>query len=303
MMRVLPSITVDAAKLVSTTVAVEDPSPVWAAGSAWAKDSLCHRVETHRVYRRITAGTTPTAPESDGDNWQDLRPTNKWAMFDDLRSTRTRVEGGPLTVVINPGQRVDSVGLVGLVGKKATISSTKGGITVTREFSLVRRNVSNWYEYFTAPIEQRDAAVTWDLPPNWGATITVTIEPIGGVAECGRLSLGMGVVIGELLWNYDDDALNFSRIERDFAGSLMALVRRRSVPSSTLPVRVDAARFMRVRALREELNAVPALWVGWTRHPDAPYAQGAIYYGIYRRFSLKPENKLYAMAQLELEET
>ena len=303
MMRVLPSITVDAAKLVSTTVAVEDPSPLWAAGTAWAKDALCHRVETHRVYRRITAGTTPTAPEADSTNWQNLRPTNKWAMFDDLRSTRTRVEGGPLTVVIDPGERVDSVGLVGLVGKKATISSTKGGITVSREISLVKRSVNNWYEYFTAPVEQSDAAVVWDLPPNWGATITVTIEPIGGVAECGRLSLGMGVVIGELLWDYDDDALNFSRIERDFEGNLLELIPRRSVPSSSLPVRVDAARFDRVRALRSQLNAVPALWAGWTRHPNSPYAAGALFYGIYRRFSLKPENKKYAMASVEIEET
>lgn len=306
MMRVLPSLTVTPAMLLSTSVAVEDPSPVWAAATAWAKDDLCHRVETHLVYRRITAGTTATAPEADADNWKAIRPTNKWAMFDHLRSTQTTVNGGPITVVLQPGQRADSLGLLNLVGSRAVIQVHQGDTLVTeREHSLIQMTAGSWYEYFTGTPEQRANVVVWDLPPFRDAKITVTIEPVSGVASCGRLSLGMGVVVGEVEWEPENDALNFSRIEREFDGSLtpeVTLIARRSVPKATMRVRIDAANVPRMVKLRDQLNAVPALWAGWTRYPESPYADAFLLYGIYRRFPIRPDNKLYASADLELEE-
>ncbi|KRC20161.1 hypothetical protein [Acidovorax sp. Root219] len=306
MMRVLPSLTVTPAMLLSTTVALEDPSPVWAAATAWAKDDLCHRVETHLVYRRITAGTTATAPELDPANWKAIRPTNKWAMFDHLRSTQTTVSGGPLTVVLQPGQRADSLGLLNLVGSRAKIQVHQGSTLITeREQSLIQHTVQNWYEYFTGDPEQRPSLVVWDLPPFRDAKITVTIEPASGVASCGRLSVGMGVNVGEVEWNPENDALNFSRIERDFDGALtpdVTLIARRSVPKANLRVRIDAANVPRMLRLREQLNAVPALWAGWTRYPNSPYAEAFLLYGIYRRFPIRPSNKLYASADLEIEE-
>ncbi|SDM57411.1 hypothetical protein SAMN05428957_10895 [Oryzisolibacter propanilivorax] len=306
MMRVLPPMDIGQAQLVSTSVAAEDATPVWAAATAWAKDALCHRVETHMVYRRITAGTSPTPPEGDAALWQALRPTNRRAMFNLLHDTRTRVEGGPLTVTLAPGQRVDSLALVGLTGASATVRVAIGADVLERSFPLLTRRVRSWYQYFTAPFVQQGALTLWDLPPYRGATITVTITPNAagpaGVAECGRLILGMGARIGELQWDYENDALNFSRIERNFDGSLAAIEQRRSVPTNALPVRVDAADVDAVLALRARLNAVPALWSGWTRYPDSPYASSALLFGIYRRFAVRPANKRYAQATLEIEE-
>lgn len=305
MMKVLPSITVTEAMLLSSTAA-EDPSPVWAAAPEWVKDSFCHRVETHMVYQRITTGTTATVPENDPANWKAIRPTNKWAMFDHLRATQTTVTGGPLTVVLQPGERADSLGLLNLVGSSAKIQVHQGATLVREvEQSLIQRSSRSWYEYYTGPITQRSSLVLWDLPPFRNAKITVTIEPISGKAACGRLSVGMGVTIGEAEWGLENDALNFSRIDRAFDGSLtpeVTLIARRSVPKANLRVRIDAANVPRMLKLREQLNAVPALWAGMARYPNSPYADAFLVYGIYRRFPLRPTDKVYAWADLELEE-
>lgn len=306
MMRVLPPIKITDAMLVSTTVVTEDPSPVWTAGTPWLKDALCHRVETRTVYRRITAGTTPTEPENDPAIWKALRPTNKRAMFDSLRSTQTSVAGGPLTVVIQPGQRVDSIGLLGLVGLSAKIQIHRGA-TLIKEYpySLIQRNSRSWYEYFAGPIGQRSSVVNWSLPPFKDAKITVTIEPVSGVAACGTLALGMNVPVGEAEWGLENDAINFSRIEREFDGTLtpdVTLIQRRSVPKANLRVRVDAANVPRLIKLRDQLNAVPAIWAGMAKFPESPYAEAFLLNGIYRRFPVKPTNKKYAWTDLELEE-
>jgi hypothetical protein len=241
-------------------------------------------------------------PENDAANWKAIRPTNKWAMFDHLRATQTTATGGPLTVVLQPGQRADSLGLLNLVGSSAKIQVHQGTTLVKEvEQSLIQRSSRSWYEYYTSPIGQRSSLVLWDLPPFRNAKITVTIQPISGKASCGRLSVGMGVEIGEAEWGLENDALNFSRIEREFDGTL-ALTARRSVPKANLRVRIDATNVPRMLKLREQLNAVPALWAGMARYPNSPYAEAFLMYGIYRRFPLKPTNKVYAWADLELEE-
>ena len=76
-----------------------------------------------------------------------------------------------------------------------------------------------------------------------------------------------------------------------------------SVSEAQVEAVVNQGALSAVLALRDQLNAVPALWDGFTRYPGSPYAQSARVYGIWRRFSVRPENKKYAIADIELEET
>ena len=97
----------DAYVLVQTTIvdsmvtawgtASEDDTTVWASG-AFTSGQERHRVETHRVYRRITDGTDAPGeyPENYPERWQNRRATNRIAMFDGEGATaaqdRTVVE-------------------------------------------------------------------------------------------------------------------------------------------------------------------------------------------------------------------
>lgn len=304
MMRVLLPLPITPA-LVTATTAPMDASPVWSAATAYAKDDLCHRVETARVYRRITAGTSPTPPESDRDMWQDFGPVNRYAMFDQLRSTRTQVQAAPLSVTIEPGARFDSAALLGMRGQSVTLTTTTGAVSQVRTIALFGRSVASWYQFFTRPFAQRESLVLWDLAAWRNTTLTIDVQPLpgpSGMAGCGVLAVGTSEVLGDALWDYEADALNFSETERAFDGSL-TLLPRRAVPKLAIQVRVPAARVDAVLALREQTNAVPVLWDAWTRYPGSPYAASARIYGIWRRFSLRPGNVKYAIADIELEET
>src|SRR5690606_31503046 len=139
---------------------------------------------------RVEAGTTSTSPDEDTTNWLELGPTNRWAMFDRLRNTDT-VDASPITVVIEPGVRVNALALVGLVADEVSISVEADSVEVySATESLSTREVLDWYDYFFEDFTSRSTVAWWDLPPHTDATITVTITRDAGDVTCGGLIVG-----------------------------------------------------------------------------------------------------------------
>ena len=102
------------------------------AGTTYAIGDTCSA--NHRVYQSLTAGNTgntlPVLPEITTTHWLDIGPTMRYAMFDLSRNTQT-VGPSPLTVVVTPGERVNTVGLTGMAGNSLLIKATSvsaGGI-------------------------------------------------------------------------------------------------------------------------------------------------------------------------------
>ena len=185
----------------------------------------------HRVFESLQASNTGHYPTLAASStwWVDVGPSNKWAMFDLLRNTGT-TQASPLTVVITPGERVDSLALVGLVADSVTVSVTVSAVEVySQTINLSTRNVLNWYDYFFAPFTFRTALALFDLPPYVNGVITVTMTRAAGAVTCGGLITGLSTYLGITLGQALSDALNFSRIERDDFGNT-TLVPRRSVP-------------------------------------------------------------------------
>ena len=118
-MKVIKPVTVTDAVLISST-APETDYAAWAAGTAYSVGNRVIRTSTHRIYERMVAGTTATAPELDSVNWIDIAPTNRWAMFDGEVSTQTAL-ASPLTVVIKPGL-VNGLALFGLAGTTLVVT-------------------------------------------------------------------------------------------------------------------------------------------------------------------------------------
>lgn len=119
-MQVLIPYTINDAAFSSSTAGEADYA-VWSASTAYAVGTRCIRTQTHRIYERVIAGTTVTAPESDPTNWADVGPTNRWAMFDQAPSTSTSV-ASPLTVTVALGA-FDTLVLLGVVGTTLTITA------------------------------------------------------------------------------------------------------------------------------------------------------------------------------------
>ncbi len=255
----------------------------------------------HRNYESLIGSNTGNPPPiDDGTKWLDLGPTNRWKMFDLLRSTGTEV-ASPLTVVVTPGERVDSIALVGMIADEVTIEVSSGGdIVYSYTENLNTRATVSWYTYFFGAFSYKAALALFDLPPYVDASITVTLTRATGNVVCGGLLMGRSVYIGKTLHNAESDALNYSTVDRDTFGDA-TLVPRRSVPKTVQRVVCDRTNVNRVTRIRTDLNAVPAIWSGLDDASHG-YFEPLLILGVYRQFTIAMDQPDQATVTLELEE-
>jgi hypothetical protein len=273
--------------LTSSTVA--EPAAgetLWSAATAYTVGQKAIRISTHRVYQRLVAGTTPTAPEVDFSNWLDVGPTNRWAMFDTLRNSATTA-ANTMTVVLTPGRRIDSIALMGLEVEIATvsISSAPLGVVYSTSENLILRKTVSWRDYFFSNFAYAGNTVRFDLPPFTNAVITITLSRASGNVALGALVIGQHFELGTVLSQARSDALNFSTVTRDNFGNA-TLVPRRTVPKTDQQIFTEPERIDKVREIRAALNAVPAVWSGMDDNVDNPHFESLLILGIYKEFSI-----------------
>ena len=301
-MKVIPPLTITDALLTSSTAA--EPSAgetAWVSGTTYAVGDVRIRTATHRKYERLVAGAGTTAPESDAVNWLDVGPTNKWAMFDLFRNTATS-QASPLTVVITPGQRVDAIALMGVEADSVTITMTVAAVPVyTVTASMTLHNSVSWSGYFFGDFGYQPSFVRFDLPLFANAVITVSLTRASGDVVCGALCLGRAVDLGIVLSQARNDGLNFSTVTRDAFGNA-TLVPRRTVPKTDQTLAVPKAQVDSIRAVRKDLNAVPAVWSGLDDHDVDGYFEALLILGVYKEFSISLDNQSFATLSLQLEE-
>lgn len=276
---------------------------VYQAYSGAATYALADRVQdntNHLIYESLAAGNIGNAL-TDTTKWLEIGPTNKWAMFDMLRNTATSVPSS-LTVVITPGERVDSIALLGMVANSAQITVTSSAVTVFDEtVDLNTREVGDWYQYFFEPFSTQPSLARFNLPPFTNAVITVTLTATSGNVECGALVLGMYEYIGDVQCDAQSDVLNFSTVTRDFAGNTAVMVQRRNVPKTIQEIWLAKSRVNRVRALRDALNGTPAVWAGLDDSGDG-YFEALLILGFYKKLTINLRHPEHAVISAEIEE-
>lgn len=306
-MKVITPLDLTGSRLTSTNVS--EPS---AGETAWSAASVSYsvgdariRAATHRRYRCIVAHTSSASPtpENDPTNWVDDGPTNAYAMFDTLRNTATS-RASPITVVITPGKRVDSVALLGLVAQTVTISVTSvygGGTVYSSTISLQSRDTRSWSDYLFGEFRFKTAAVTFDLPMYGDAVITLTISHASSDVQCGAVVLGRAEHLGSAELSASSDTLNFSTVARDAAGAA-TVTQRRNVPVTKQRTFLDRDAIPAVRRIRDDLNAVPAVWSTLDDDDGSGYFEAFLVLGFYRRFLISAEHPLHCLVDLEIEE-
>lgn len=304
-MRVIPPLAIDDSRLTDSSVSEPDTGEaVYNALTTYSVDQRVISTSTHRTYQSLSNSNTgnplPVYPATLTNYWIDVGPTNKWAMFDLLRNTGTTV-ASPLTVVITPGQRIDSIALVGLVATSVQIIVTvDAAIVFDQTTTLSTRVVTDWYEYFFSPFTYREAVANFSLPPYTNGVITINIVNATGNVTCGGVVIGQSVYLGEALVDAQNDATNLSTIERSTDGTTV-LVQRRSVPKTLQQVRFGKAIVNRLIRVRTDLNAVPALWSALDDQ-EAAYFEPMLILGVYKRFTVNMDLPDHGLLELELEE-
>lgn len=270
---------------------------VFAAGS-YAKGDHVIDPTTHLEYESLADANT--AQLSDTTKWLLLGPTNVWRAFDVLRNTKASGPSGT-TFTITPGQRIDAIGLAGLIADRVEISLSVGGVEMwTYEELLSTRNTQSWSDYFFGAFTYRDTTAIFDIPKYSGAVITLTFHRSNGDIEVGGIWINSAVYLGELEVDPNVDRRNFSTIDRKPTGELI-LRRRRTIPTNSWLIFCPKDRLSKVKPLPDELNAVPAMWVG-LEATDDEYFDLVTLVAVYTRFTITPGHP-DTRIDLELEET
>lgn len=300
-MRVVPPLEINAARL--TACNVPEPSPgeqIYNAGTTYAAGDRAISTATHRTYESLIGGNLGNAL-TDVTKWADVGPTNRYAMFDHYRSTKT-VRAGEVSMTIRPGVRIDTLALIGVQAVTCHIRIMAGSPATevyNRTIPLASRQVSSWSQYFFTSFDQKEEVFQFDIPQYSDNELSITLTD-GGEVKIGTLILGQSVLLGQTAMPVSDDAINFSKIERDQFGNV-TLIPRRSVPTTDVKVRAEKGAVPRLRKLREQVNAVPALWIGIDDASDE-YFDSVLRHGIYKNFSIEIDQHNSATINLTIED-
>jgi len=296
-MKVIKPTVITDAMLTHDTVPETD-FPAWVSGTTYAVGDKCIRTSTHRIYQRLVAGAGTTAPESDTTNWEDVGPTNKWAMFDNVVGTATTTTS-PLTRVINPGSAT-GLALLELIGRQAQVvmKDQTGGTTVySKTIDLDGTIIESVYDWFFAEYEQLTDVVLTDLPgqfPNGELTITVTAT--SGNVSCGVCKPGTVIEIGDTLAGAKAGIVDFSGKERDTFGNY-SVVERSFAKEASFAVLTQKSDFNKIFRRLASLRATPAIYIGTEMTGYEPL----IVYGFYKDFSIDVAYQSHHLCSLEVE--
>lgn len=297
-MKIIKPTVITDAMLVSSSVAEPDVGEeAWLATKAYVVGNVVIRATTHRKYERKVAGTTSTLPESDADNWFDIGPTNRWAMFDRKVGTTT-TSAGPLTVVLRVGG-VSGLGALELAGRSltATLRDSPGGAVVyTKTIVLDGTVIESVYDWFFADFEQLTDAVMIDLPQHFtNGELTIELTGTSGV-EIGVLQAGRVIEVGMTKKGASVGITDFSKKERDIFGNFDILERTWS-KNSSMQVLTDARDFNKIYRRLASIRAVPCIYIGTDRVGFEPM----ITYGFYKDFGITVDYEHSHLLNIEIE--
>jgi hypothetical protein len=279
----------------------------WNAATNYSVGDLVIRSTTHTIYECLIAGVNVTPPEDTVDatvpRWAEVSSTNRWKLLDPYRSTPTTVTNS-LTFAVAPKIRIDSAALIGLTGTRyvgiSMIRQTTGEVVYNQVFDLNYRTTIGWYDYYFDPLATAPGMVTFDLPPYTDGILVVSLVGSNEIT-CGGCVFGMSKNLGITQRGATNDVLNFSTVNRDIFGNA-EMVRRRNVPKTNQTVYADKSLLSQIIKVREDLNAVPALWCGLDNSQADAYFDALLILGFYRTFSINIDNPIGVIINLELEE-
>lgn len=278
-MRIIKPVDVTPAILTSSNVPETDYA-AWDVATAYAVGD--RRMYNHRNYESMVAhtGANPETDASDPPKWLDLGATNRWRMFDDRVGSLTE-QAGSIAVELQPGTVINSVALFNLLGRSATVTLTDpvDGIVYQRTVSLVDAGVTDWYEWYFAPIGRQTDFVLLDLPAYGTATLSVTVDNASDTAACGHLVMGRQADIGVALYGSGVGITDYSRKEADAFGNSM-VVERSFSKRAEFDVMVETHQISRVQRLLAGIRAQPVVWIG------AEGYESTVLFGYYRDFSI-----------------
>lgn len=226
---------ISAAQLIVSPVAEPDPFKVtpdgvvgevaWVANADIPLNARRIRTSTHRVYRYLATGSVGlTPPESSpATRWFDEGPTNRWAAFDALASTRT-VAASPAVWEIAPGAAnvLEMFGLENVDTVRLQVYASPGGPLlhdITQSTELFTDSDPHWQLYFQPPAQGRSLSFDGlDIPPAARCVVTVSSHN-GAAVGVGLMAFGSYIYLGLPQFGFELAFRNYARETIDDYGN------------------------------------------------------------------------------------
>lgn len=288
-----------------TTGTNQDAALAYNPATAYGLNAITYSASTLRRYRSRQAANTghdPTTATQDTptDWWEDYGAVNQMAGHDLRRNTGARYTDC-VVYTMKPGKRFDTVAVDDVTGAYVRFFVWRAGKIIAQgEIDMVDRNTTTWYEYVHGQFKFRRAAAQFDLPPYTDAIMCVVVDYPGSEAVLGAVGIGMAEDLGKTQLEAEADALNFSKIDRNFDGTLSKLLPRLNVPQTKQNTWADHARVDRIRQFRDDMNGQVGFYIGLEEITHS-YFQSLFIKGIYRRFSLNLKHEDHAVIGVDLE--
>ena len=298
-MIVLPPTPVTDSTLNSSDVP-ENDEPEWAAGSYALGDLVMVTVpNVHRRFESLVAANT-TDPVADqltgGNNWQDIGPTNRYAMFDTLNGTQT-VQADIVEVEVTAGSLTNMVAVlnVNAVAVQVIVTDPVDGEVYNVTKNLISNSgINDWYSYLFTPIERDSSVIFSDLPAYALATVRVIITAPADTVQVGVLILGRQTLIGTALHGSSGGTRDYSRKETDDFGNFTVVPRANS-KRAEFAVQMLTPRTGFVQDFLNGILTVPSVWIGDEGNT------ASIVYGYYRDFDIIFSDAVYSDTSIQVE--
>ena len=220
----LKPIPITDAMLISST-APENDYTAYNPATTYALGDRCISTTTHQVYESGKAGNLARDPTDINNRvgtppwWIDVKPTNRWAMFDGSSATQTII-ASPLTVVLQPGF-FNANYLSGLDAENVSITikdAPGGNVIYSYSGALENSAPGDYYEYFFSRFNPQTDLLLSDTPPYNNAEITITLTSVSGTVKCGMATLGDLFPLGEAQFGIKAKPKTYSYIKLNATG-------------------------------------------------------------------------------------
>ena len=295
-MKVIKPTTMTPSLIVSSSLAETEAE--WSSSTAYSPGAVVY-YGYDGVYQAITSNTNKPPPTSLSD-WVYLRPTNRWAIFDNQVSTSSSAVGS-ITLTVKT-TTLQGMALLNLNASTVTVTVTDGlnGPVVYTATQSLLGEVYDWYQYFFYDTDiRRTQAIFIDLPLNYTDTYTqiVITGEASSTVTAGTFTFGKIVDIGKTEYGASAGIIDYSTKQTNEFGET-TFVRRAYSKRLGARVLLNNAELNRIQNRLYELRAVPALWFA-SANPN--FEEALVVFGYYRDFSIDISYPNYSYCSLEIE--
>lgn len=239
------------------------PETVAAWNSVTAYTSGTDVSHKHYIWQASENSTNKEPGSTAGASfWTQIKPTNRWAMFDDYIHTPT-VNPEVIEFEITEPRRFDTVALFGVEAASVNLKVLNGGVELeNRHYDMVDYTgvVGYWSLYFEEH-GRRSTVLAQGLPILSGLTIKVRAEMEGGNVKIGAFDYGRADEIGATLLGPTLGFISLSKFDPDEQG-YREIVKRPALKQGDFDVAVPNEKYDSVYKKLLAYDGVMALVIG-----------------------------------------